>query len=448
MAWSFTKGVVVDGAWGTVKGTAELAWNLATSPVQTTKAIGSGVAQAVMHPVDTYESVKQGLKKQWDEDPARAIGNGIFQVATAVVPVTKASTVSKVAKAADDVGEVAAAARRIRNAERVAMNEACPGGVCRAPGQCFAAGTPVVTAQGEKAIEKVTAGDVVLARDPESGETTYERVAQTFVREADVVDVALAGPRGAEEHIVVTLEHPFFVHGRGFRSVRDLAPGDDVDTASGVVHVVALASLPERRTVYNFEVEHAHTYFVGHNAAWVHNACTPPGEAAAAGKTVQMGEGATSRVYRNGDTVTKVVKDQVAADGGNLAKITDAERDFIAKNTAEISNSIHDELPVVPKMSSTRPGEIDQPFVSGKELSQLKGDAAKNARANMKDAVDKAHDAVGLGRNQNGEFPDNGFIVKIDTNSANFRFDEHGNITSWFDPVSIVPPRSRGLPPP
>lgn len=35
----------------------------------------------------------------------------------------------------------------------------------------------------------------------------------------------------------------------------------------------------QRRTI-GFEVEHAHTYFVGDLTAWVHNACTPPvGEA-------------------------------------------------------------------------------------------------------------------------------------------------------------------------
>lgn len=32
-------------------------------------------------------------------------------------------------------------------------------------------------------------------------------------------------------------------------------------------------ALPELETVYNLEVEHAHTYFVGATGVWVHNQC-------------------------------------------------------------------------------------------------------------------------------------------------------------------------------
>jgi len=158
----------------------------------------------------------------------------------------------------------------------------------------------------------------------------------------------------------------------------------------------------------------------------------------------QFGEGATSRVYREGDSVRKVVKDEVAADGGDLAKITDAERDFIAKNTTDLANQLHDAMPdIIPKMTSPRPGEIVQPFVQGKELSQLSGAADRAARKNMRDAIAKAHDELGLQPGAHGEYPDNGFLVKVDPNSANFRFDEKGDIVSWFDPVSIVPPKGR-----
>lgn len=183
-----------------------------------------------------------------------------------------------VARAADRLEDAATAARRANRQERggarLAEREGCPGGVCNRAGSCFAAGTPVMTISGPKPIESIVAGDIVLARDPETGATALERVAQTFVREAsDTVDLELTAEGGRREHLTVTSEHPFFVHDKGFRGVAELSPGDVVDTATGTARVTALASLGASMSVFNFEVEHAHTYFVGNTAAWVHNRC-------------------------------------------------------------------------------------------------------------------------------------------------------------------------------
>lgn len=194
-----------------------------------------------------------------------------------------------VARAADRVDDAGDAARRANRPTpgdtRLAEREGCPGGVCDRAGSCFAAGTPVMTASGPKPIETIVLGDIVLARDPETGATALERVAQTFVREAsDTVDLELTADGGRREHLTVTSEHPFFVHDKGFRGVAELSPGDVVDTATGTARVTALASLGAPMPVFNFEVEHAHTYFVGNAAAWVHNRCDgrfPPDRATA-----------------------------------------------------------------------------------------------------------------------------------------------------------------------
>ena len=37
--------------------------------------------------------------------------------------------------------------------------------------------------------------------------------------------------------------------------------------------VVSVANTGQRKTVYNFEVEDFHTYFVGEAGVWVHNSC-------------------------------------------------------------------------------------------------------------------------------------------------------------------------------
>ncbi len=99
--WSFGKGVVVDGAWGTVAGTAQLGYALVTSPVETTTGIASGIGNAVMNPRQTLGNMRDGFVQAWNEDPARALGSGAFQIATALVPASKAGAVARVARGAD-----------------------------------------------------------------------------------------------------------------------------------------------------------------------------------------------------------------------------------------------------------------------------------------------------------------------------------------------------------
>jgi hypothetical protein len=138
-------------------------------------------------------------------------------------------------------------------------------------GGCFAGGTEIATALGERAIEDVRAGDEVLARDPETGETRFEHVGRTFVHPSEVVDLTFEDEAGRREHITATPEHPFHVVDGSFRPVSELSLGDVVDTATGIARVISLETLRDPVTVYNFEVENAHTYFVGKTRAWVHN---------------------------------------------------------------------------------------------------------------------------------------------------------------------------------
>jgi len=95
---------------------------------------------------------------------------------------------------------------------------------------------------------------------------------------------------------------------------------------------VSLRSLPDRITVYNFEVEHDHTYFVGHEAAWVHNACTNPlgvgsevlvprtGGAVSGGRVVALeGDRAVVEVLTaDGQVGTKVVARDVLTPRRNI----------------------------------------------------------------------------------------------------------------------------------
>jgi hypothetical protein len=75
--------------------------------------------------------------------------------------------------------------------------------------------------------------------------------------------------------ITGTLEHPFYVIGKGFVNLGDLEVGDVCIAPDGSEFtVVSVVVHEERQTVYNFEVEGGHTYYVGldfDSAVLVHN---------------------------------------------------------------------------------------------------------------------------------------------------------------------------------
>ena len=151
-----------------------------------------------------------------------------------------------------------------------AISGAITGGVNRK--YCFVAGTSVLTAFGYVAIENVSAGDKVWAEDPKTGEKAIKEVIQTFVNETDeLVHVHVNG-----EEIIATPGHPFYVPGKGWIGAIHLRAGDLLVLQSGeyvVIEMIQHEILESPITVYNFEVEDFHTYYVGNNSVLVHNMC-------------------------------------------------------------------------------------------------------------------------------------------------------------------------------
>ena len=142
---------------------------------------------------------------------------------------------------------------------------------------CFVAGTLVLTTAGLLAIEKLKAGDKVLAADPESFEVGEKTILEAFERKVDkLVHLTING-----EEVVTTDNHPFYVQGRGFIEAGRLLVGDKLVSVNGEdlfveEHNIELTEEPVE--VYNFNVDDAHTYFVGECKVWVHNAdCNPAG---------------------------------------------------------------------------------------------------------------------------------------------------------------------------
>ena len=173
-------------------------------------------------------------------------------------------------------------------ATRVAAGaeEACAGGACRVPGQmCFVAGTGVLLASGATvAIEDVKLGDRVLTTDPATGKESAHAVTQLYRHEnAPLFDVVIDGST-----VTATPTHPFWVVGRGWVTVDQLHAGDALlQPDDTTVTVDAVTATGRTATVYNFEVEDAHDYYVKAGDHWVlvHNDCSISNPASFSGAT-------------------------------------------------------------------------------------------------------------------------------------------------------------------
>ncbi|HCJ14576.1 MAG TPA: hypothetical protein DHV77_05030, partial [Erysipelotrichaceae bacterium] len=96
-------------------------------------------------------------------------------------------------------------------------------------GYCFIAGTIVKTPYGDKNIEDVEAGDVVYACNVETGEVEEKEVVRTFINDAyTLIYITIGG-----EEICSTLNHPFYVVGKGFVSAGTLSIGDKESLVDG-----------------------------------------------------------------------------------------------------------------------------------------------------------------------------------------------------------------------
>ena len=146
---------------------------------------------------------------------------------------------------------------------------------------CFVAGTKVTTKDGLVNIEDIKVGDQVLSKDPKTGEESFKPVVQLFKSEkSELYHLEYkVNETGKTETLTTTPEHPFFVKEKDhFMEAQALKPGDTFVLANGKTATLTLISAErappgKTTTVYNFEVEDFHTYFVGEAKVWVHNVC-------------------------------------------------------------------------------------------------------------------------------------------------------------------------------
>ncbi len=134
---------------------------------------------------------------------------------------------------------------------------------------CFAAGTPVVTQMGPQAIECVTAGDLVLNKDMQTGELNWRPVLKATARTpSPMMAIALEG-----ETIRCTNSHLFWVSGTGWKKASELKVGEILHGAQTPARILAVEAQPAEKT-YNLEVADSPNYFVGKNMLLTHDVYT------------------------------------------------------------------------------------------------------------------------------------------------------------------------------
>ncbi len=138
-----------------------------------------------------------------------------------------------------------------------------------ATNSCFPAGTMILTIQGPRPIEELKIGDLVLAQDVRSGELAYKPIQTTTLRTSTpILKIVFA-----DQAILVTPGHPFWVSGLGWRSAKHLLPGMPLHGLDGSMTVESIEAV-RATEVYNLIVSELHNYFLAGPRLLVHDNST------------------------------------------------------------------------------------------------------------------------------------------------------------------------------
>jgi len=196
-------------------------------------------------------------------------------------------------------------------------------------GLCFTENTPVLTEKGQKPIQQVKADDLVYSRNAETGESGLKKVKRAFVRETHtLVILEISGTK-----IETTPDHPFYVVGRGWTKAGWLKAGDVLTLYSGKqvrVSSVATKWLEKPVTVYNFEVEDWHSYFVSSENVLVHNNC--------AAEPVKLTRGGQKQIGNMSDYKDMSAADAIKARGGGAGQVKQLQTGYESKSVGELAN--------------------------------------------------------------------------------------------------------------
>jgi RHS repeat-associated protein len=226
----------------------------------------------------SLDELALGAAKNWALGEAGArVGSKVFgklgknadpaKIEKQIAASSNKSASSAMRRSADDVAEGASEALS-RNEDEMFQGLTCPV-------NCFSGDTLVATLTGLRPIQEIAVGDLVWSQNFATGQEELAKVVGLFRNEVDQLRILTAG----DELISTTGEHPFFVQGRGWVEARLLRAGDVLLGEEGaLIRLDAVAWEEVATTVYNFEVEGLHNYFVGEEEILVHN-CRKPVQA-------------------------------------------------------------------------------------------------------------------------------------------------------------------------
>ncbi|MBO0950799.1 polymorphic toxin-type HINT domain-containing protein [Fibrella forsythiae] len=225
---------------------------------------------------DTFGAVLNAGFLVWD---VASIAAGVVSFGTATVAMQGAKAGAKGLIKAGAKVAAKGAARKLASmlAKSAAMKKGLLKGLTKLASTrvcmlaCFPAGTSVAVEEGYRNIEELQLGDRVWSRDEFTGQLALQPITHTSERETDhLIHLRMGG-----ERVQTTAEHPFFTH-QGWQKAGTLVIGQEVMRSDGQWVAITQADhrteFDQPQLVYNIEVAHAHTYFIGKWMWWVHNA--------------------------------------------------------------------------------------------------------------------------------------------------------------------------------
>lgn len=125
---------------------------------------------------------------------------------------------------------------------------------------CFAAGTPVRTADGPRPIETLKSGDRVLTQNTTTGRMAFSPVLNPIHNPPNETLKIQFEDQG--KSVVATGIHRFWKVGQGWAMARDLNPGDVLRAIGGTAKVRSIES-DRKQPVFNLRVAEGESFFVG-----------------------------------------------------------------------------------------------------------------------------------------------------------------------------------------
>lgn len=258
-AWDTIKGGAVYG-YEFMKGLAEGLlsqvtdlWDLVSSPIETAKGLIALGKAFYDDPKGTIKKLAEVLGQEAVDSITQATQCGPYYLGNVIGKYVSPAVALKIAGKLGKFGKLDDAIAATKKDFGCAS---------------FAADTPVWTPTGKTPIQSIYITQSVDSRHDQTWLQASHKVNNTFNRNAS----SYYQLNTELESFQVTEEHPLWVQGKGWTSVKDITDEDVLSTQTGDTLVKQISKVNKPLRVYNFAVENTPNYFVGNSGLWAHNA--------------------------------------------------------------------------------------------------------------------------------------------------------------------------------